>query len=217
MRYLTILLLGLASTGCAYRDFTPVPMGDASHFAVPLGAADQLVVRVPAGDVDVIGGAGDKVIATLAIECPENKSSCFRRMRDVRFVAERDGNVLTVRLNRNGAFGFRDAQVNATIEVPSAPQLLVDMTAGDLSVEHANACLEIDAGAGDINVVDAADRYGRVFLDAGVGDAHLEVNGRSLPSPRALLIGAEVDWQLGSGDCELLVDLQAGDIDVRLQ
>ena len=95
-------------------------------------------------------------------------------------------------------------------------ELAVNMTAGELHVSGVDACLSVDMGAGDVEIQAPADMVGRVALDAGIGDAHLSVGESSYEAPRSWLIGAELLWEQGTGPCDLVVDLQAGDINVSL-
>ena len=70
--------------------------------------------------------------------------------------------------------------------------------------------------AGDIDLEVAKNLMRSVDIDTGVGDASLTVDGNIKKQHRSLLIGAEVHWHDGSGDCDMRVDLQAGDAKIRL-
>ncbi|MDJ0653480.1 MAG: hypothetical protein QNJ40_04945 [Xanthomonadales bacterium] len=218
MRIWILLLLCGINTACVIdARVKDTVIGPERQVAVPVNERSIVSVRIPAGDVDVLASDGEDLTAELVIRCASEDSACARRLRDVSFVTRerRDGSI-SITLSRNSSTGYRDAEVQATIYVPKAAQLALDMTAGDLHVGPINACVEVDMGAGDVNVFARTSDYRSVDIDAGVGDASLSVDGRNFDAPRSWLVGAQMEWRDGSGRCDMVVDLQAGDIDVRL-
>ena len=75
---------------------------------------------------------------------------------------------------------------------------------------------DIDMMAGDVQVEVAAASVKTAHVDANFGDVSLVTTGDAHEGPRRLLVGAEMDWQEGSGDCALAVDLTFGDVTVTL-
>ncbi|MEM9533168.1 MAG: hypothetical protein AAGA23_19770 [Pseudomonadota bacterium] len=218
VRICIVLLLGAFNTACVIDSRTKDTMiGPERQLALPVSEKSVVSVRIPVGEVNVLASDGEDLTAELVIRCADEDSACARRLRDVSFVTRerRDGSV-AVRLSRNSSSGYRDAEVEATIYVPTTGQLELNMTAGELRVDPIDACVEVDMGAGDVNVMANTSNYRSVEIDAGVGDAHLSIDGRSYHVPRSWLIGAQTQWREGDGRCDMLVDLQAGDIDVQL-
>ncbi|MEM1088850.1 MAG: hypothetical protein AAGB27_14045 [Pseudomonadota bacterium] len=212
------LLLCLLGSGCVIDARTKdVAIGPERRLALPVTDDSDVSVRIPIGEIEVIAGNDDQLRIDLLVLCPSQDSACARRLADLEFVTrEDDDGSLRIRLSRNAATSFRDAHLRASVQVPPVRKLSLDVSAGELSVGPVDACVEVDMGAGDVNVRARAVRYSNVDLDAGIGDASLAVDGRRLRTRRSLLVGAEVAWHEGRGECDMLVDLQTGNISVAL-
>ena len=214
----TLTLCGalLATSGCVIdareRDTLIEPVRTVD-LAVPEDAA--ILIRIPAGDVDITNSPDDQVHGQMRILCPDLDGRCARKLGDLEFETGSAGGELRVALSRDGMWQLRHGQLEVDIQVPRGHPLVVDVSAGDVNVAVDN-CVTADIEAGDASFRVPRDLVRRVVLDTGIGDASLNVDGRDREGRRALLVGAEVDWDGGTGDCEMSVDLQAGDLRVDL-
>jgi hypothetical protein len=214
---LPVLLVPVLLSGCvvdARRADTVI--GPERRLDLPLTGVTRVLVRIPVGDIEIEAADDDRLTAEMIIKCPDRDSRCARRLADVALISELRGETLVVRSSKNSSMNYREGNVRTVVRVPEVARLDVDVTAGDLNVSNVSACLSIDMGAGDVDVSVPARGIAGVALDAGIGDASLRVNDRHRSAPRSLLVGAELDWHEGTGDCEMDVDLQVGDISVEL-
>ncbi len=210
-------LAALIATGCASEPrYADTPVGAPRLIELPVAEHDRVLIRIPAGDVRIVGTGGDRLRGELILKCPDATGRCARRLSEVEFVGLVKPGAVDLRLTHDRSYRYRDGSLKAVIEVPRARELEVRMTAGDLEIDRVDACLTVHMGAGDVGIRAPADRVARVKLDAGVGDAGLTAGGRHIEAPRSWLIGAELDWGPGAGACDMVVDLRAGDIDVSL-
>ncbi|MDX1572178.1 MAG: hypothetical protein R3200_16970 [Xanthomonadales bacterium] len=214
----TLTLCGalLITSGCVIdareRDTLIEPVRNV-EIVVPADAT--IFVRVPAGDVDITNSPDDLLRGQMRIMCPDRESRCAKRLGDLEFTTETSADEVRVALSRDGMWQFRHGNVEVDLQVPSEHTLNLDMSAGDVNVEVAN-CLAADIEAGDASFSVPLDRVRSVDLDTGVGDAALSVDGDWRAGRRSMLVGAEVHWHEGPGECEMMVDLQAGDLRVDL-
>ncbi|MEM9057590.1 MAG: hypothetical protein AAGD86_08945, partial [Pseudomonadota bacterium] len=209
-------LAALALGGCASVSEFEAAADSRFRIAVPLNVALEL--DLPSGEIEVVGVDGDELSARIAIECPAGKSSCVKRAQAVEFVAESTTDLLRLALNRDGMTSYRGQRVKLEVSVPASRRLHAKIGSGSLLVTGVRGCVSVDMLAGEAVVYVPAVRTGSVALDAGVGDASLRfADGRDLEGRRALLIGAEVEWTGGPGQCDVEVDLQFGEISVVMQ
>ena len=193
-----------------------VVVGPERTIDIPVTSSTIVDLRIPVGDVRIEGTSGARLSAGMEVKCPDLDSACARRLGELQFVTDFHNDRLVLRTNKNSSMKYRSGQVTTTIYIPQVSKVNVNMTAGDLNINNVQACLTVDMTAGDIEVDISEELVASVMLDAGVGDASLRVDDRYRSAPRSWLIGAELDWDHGSGHCHVDVDLQAGDISVQL-
>ncbi len=182
---------------------------------VDVGPAAPLWLRVPAGDIQVNQGQAGELRAELTVMCPSRDSRCAKGMEQLELITETNADGVHLALNKNRAFSYRNAQIIVTMFVPADHPLHLDVTAGDVDLDVAN-CAEVNMEAGDLTLKVPEKMVRSVDVDTGVGDATLTRKGRYMSGRRSLLIGAEIQWHQGTGDCDIVVDLQAGDAKVNL-
>lgn len=196
-------------------------IGQPRILQLPVSSSTTLDIKLDVGDVTVVSTNSNQLSAEMIIKCPGIDSRCAKRLADLDWVSAITGEQLTLMTNRHSAsklssLRYRDAEITIRIEIPKVKQVNIEMVAGNLRIDNVDACFDIDMDAGDIDLEVTRDAIGSVDIDTGVGDASLTVDGSLENQHRPLLIGAEVHWHDGSGDCEMKVDLQAGDAEIRL-
>ena len=90
------------------------------------------------------------------------------------------------------------------------------MGAGEVRISGLGRDLNVELGAGDIEIRMPEDAVRSVELQAGVGDAQLRRTRGSVETARAHLIGASVRWNEGRGDARVQAQVGAGDVDLVL-
>lgn len=211
------LICPLMLSACAsYSGPKEIVVGQEKTIDIPIAGDSRVDLRIPVGEVFIEGVSGNRLQADMVILCADEEGSCARRLSDVAFVTSIEGDHVIVRTSKNGSMKYRDADVRTHVRIPAVRSVHVNMTAGDLNISKLLGCLTIDMGAGDVDVDLAQSLVASVHLDAGLGDASMAVDGRHRDARRALLVGAEMDWDQGTGDCRVDVDLQAGDIFLEL-
>lgn len=183
--------------------------------AVPPGATISL--RLPPGEAFVEGVEGDKLSAELELRCAEATGRCAKRAEDVRWIVEHGEGSISLHPSSVSMFSYTDMEATARVQVPDDHALRVEMSAGDLEIERVSGCLTVDMGAGDVNVQAPREDVRTAHVDANFGDAALYVDGGGGEGKRSLIpVGADAEWDEGTGPCALAVDLNFGDATVTL-
>ena len=210
-----LLSLSLLASAAASADEYPYLAADQS-IDIELQEGMPLRLLIPSGDIDVIGVKGNELHAELTIRCETDSGKCAERAAATGFeTTERDGRVV-VGLKDISFFKSGSMEIDMKIEVPRETSVELLMGAGDLDVKDVSGCLRVDMDAGDLDVEAPADTVRSVAIDVGMGDAGLTVGKKSYEASRPFLVGAEVEWDEGEGECELRADLQFGDATVTL-
>jgi len=220
------IILALSScilvTNCASEyDGHGVVIGPEKTLEIPVSSSSILGIKLDVGEVTIIGTDSDQLTAKIIVECPGLDSRCANRLADLDWVSAMTGEQLTLMTNKHStsrlsSLRYREARITTRIEIPKVTQVNLEMRAGDLKVHNVDACFNIDMDAGDIDLAASSNLIRSVDIDTGVGDASLNVEGHPKNEHRSLLVGAEVHWHDGSGDCQMKVDLQAGNAEIRL-
>ncbi len=90
------------------------------------------------------------------------------------------------------------------------------MGIGELDITGAERDVYVDMGIGEARLWLRESVVGAVYLDSGIGEAALYGASDGVDSSRSFLIGAELEWESGPGDSEVVVDLGIGEISVHL-
>ena len=234
----SLALLGsMILVGCVHTEFGPVNTQIGSERLIQLQVDENTLVDVhlPPGEITVGYLPGSELSASMVLYCPSEGSRCDSKLNDLDFVVSRNGNRLTIKINKNFSKFINNSKVVTRLNIPSvrtleistiagdvhiggivAQRLDVNLKAGDLDIIDIQACLKVDQGAGDVSIRMAEDFVASVKLDAGVGDVSLRDRGGYHAGKRAWLIGAELDWHSGHRGCDMEVDLQAGNVQVTL-
>ncbi|MEM9304338.1 MAG: hypothetical protein AAGE01_19665 [Pseudomonadota bacterium] len=172
-------------------------------------------VRIPAAVVNLENSDDGRLRGEMRILCPSLDSHCAEKLGDNAFVTEEVNGEFRLQLKHNGSWRYRNAEVHVDLWLPEGNPVFIDLTAGELDAKLAN-CVRADVEAGDVSFELPISIVSSVELDAGLGDAGLYIDGRWIDGHRSLLVGAEAEWSGGDGDCEVDIDLQAGDLRLEL-
>lgn len=208
-----ILTSGCASQGASERDRL---MGPERIVSSEAGSVREIVIDIPVGSVNVVAVPGSRVSASLEIRCAEDNRSCKRLAEEVQLEQQVFENHMFLSPSTDSKFAFRHADARYEVEIPERIPVRIEMGYGSLSVKGLRADLTIDMSAGEISVQAPRDAVRRVWADANVGDASLLGADSGSEGERRLLVGAEADWREGTGEHDIVIDLNAGDISVVL-
>lgn len=210
-RVLFVALLLLATTGAAVAQD---PTRTVEQDFLP-GGASTIHLDLSFGEILVEGSRGKQVEATLELYCNRaDEAKCRKRAERVRLVAKTNGSRFTIKTKGTPRGRARGIRARMVVRVPDELLLDVNNRAGAVTVRGMKADVEIDAPAGDVEVVYPQKRVRSVKLDIGVGSIRLhlkdgsQVKGRGFPR--------SVRWT-GNGDAAINVDVGTGDITVKLE
>ena len=175
--------------------------------------SDVLELTIPAGEVSVKGEDIASVSALARIRCPRDSRRCAEWAEDARLVSSRSGNRVRLGIDAKARM---NASVKVTILVPRDSPLRIRMGYGELDAEGMEDDLSVRMKAGEVSIGMPRDAVEKVHLAARFGDASMYLGDRSLEGRRPLLVGAKVDWQEGTGQHSVDVDLRYGDVQLRL-
>ena len=215
-RLLMVLPFAVSLVACAGEVRRDAPIGSPRTVEASVPAAARLEISLPPGEAVIEGGSGDALKARMDVRCHDATGSCADRAARMHWVIDSSDSAVKLTATPESMLAYRDTDTTTHVWVPDDRVLLVNMSAGDLEITRVSGCLEVHVEAGDVSIEVPTASVHTAWLDANVGDASLALNGDTIEGHRRLLVGAEVDWQEGSGACALSVDLGAGDIQATL-
>jgi hypothetical protein len=184
--------------------------------AIPVGSAERVRVQFSYGQLSIEPGEGNAVKLQLAVRCKRGGERCAELLDDIDFdVVTRDGEI-EVRVDRLPKFNTRGISAKLRVFVPQGQRLVVEMGAGEIRISDLAHDVDIQLGAGeiDIHMPEAAVRS--VALQAGVGDAQLRRGRGKIETARAHFIGASVRWDEGRGQARVAAQVGAGEVQLCL-
>ncbi len=202
----------------------------------PRAEYEGVAFELNVGEIRVTGERTDTIAAEVRIRCPRgrDREKCEERAQDVELSSYDRRGRLYLEVEGTGLWRSRDATVQVFLTVPEDMPTQLDMGTGELTVENLAADLEIemsigeltlndvsgnvaiDMGIGEVNVTMPQDAVGEVTLDNGVGETELRhLDGRN--AVEGILGGTDVHWNSGTGPNSVKVDLNVGEILVRLR
>ena len=216
----SVLLVGLLATlgGCASQGPPERArlMGPDKRISGDADAVSDILIEIPVGSVNVIAVPGSRVNGSMEVRCDARSSRCARLAEEVHLELQVFQNRMILSPSTQSKFAFRNADVRYRIELPENTPVRIDMGYGSLSVKGLRSDLTVDMSAGEVSVEAPREVVRRVWADANFGDASLKGTDTGREGERRLLVGAEADWREGSGQHDIVIDLNAGDISVRL-
>lgn len=208
---LTLALVLSACAGTSDRSMKVTP-----NNALSADVAQVLVLQLPSGDVTVRPSPDDQLHATTVFYCAEGGDRCRKKSEAAKIHLQSEDKTSTLSFSPGSSYSTRTANINIDIAVPVVEQLVVDMPAGALTVESPTACIRLKLGAGDASIRAPESDVASVDLDTGLGESSLRTSSGQADESRPLLVGSEVNWDKGSGNCDLRGRVRAGSLSVHL-
>jgi hypothetical protein len=199
------------------------------------GSHEAVSFDLNVGELEVTGASTDKITAEVSVRCPSgrDRDRCRDRAEDVALnVRDRRGR-LYLEIEGTGMWRSRDAVVSVKLTIPRdldveidfgtgeltmedlAGDVSIDMSIGELTLANLSGDLTVDMGVGEISVTMPQEAIGVVTLDNGIGETELRHrDGRN--AVEGILGGTDVHWDSGSGPHEVKIELNVGEIRVRL-
>ncbi|MEM7349924.1 MAG: hypothetical protein AAF657_03905 [Acidobacteriota bacterium] len=180
-----------------------------------LGDTTKVHINLSFGDISVEGIDSNQVEIEMVLDCArENIEACRTRARRVQLAPRMSQKELKIRLKRTPWARLKGIKARMKVRLPSHVSLEVDVKSGSVYITGLTSHINVDSGAGDIDILGRRDRTAMVDVDSGFGKADLWLgDGRVEGSgwPRS------IDWR-GSGEAEINVDLVGtGDVSIRLE
>lgn len=212
MKNTLALLLVLMWTGAAAvaADET-VRTLDTRVFA---GEVHTLEIDLGVGNITVEGTDSRDVEVEVDLSCGrEDAVKCQNRAQRIELVPRRKKGRLKVRLKGTprGRAGGISAEMR--LRIPRRLGLEVDLQAGNIALADIESHIEVDVGAGDVDVSGQQASMSEVKVAVGVGKADLWLGDGRIEGtgfPRTL------NWH-GNGAAELEIDVGTGDVTVKLR
>lgn len=187
-------------------------------FEQDVTSAQLIRLNVPAGAMEVVGIAGNKVIAEATAVCEEPDQDACRELLQQMQWAPKAGSIAELSLNPAGTSEYNQIKVKIKLGVPRDKHLEVNLGAGELNISDTSACLIAELNAGQISIALAQSQLASASLSAMVGDAKLvNANGETTSGKRSALVGAQLDWNGGSGQCHTQAKVLAGEAKLTLK
>jgi len=190
---------------------------DTLRRSFPSAGIESVRIDLRWGELEIQATDADDIEIVLTRECRRNDDRCNERLADVDIEGDRRGKRLELEVTGLARWEHSKAHVRVVARVPRQQALVVDMGAGEVTVEGFGSDVEVDLGAGEVRVRMAEDSVGRVDLRAGVGDTTLRRPGGGVAAERARLVGSTLNWDDGPGRALVDCRVGAGEVDVRLE
>lgn len=194
----------------------------------PAAGITKLELKGNVGDVRIRGGAGNEIRLELRLEGKRSRSWLGRSREGDPYAVELDartsGDTLLLDLR-----GDRErVEEKWTLEIPERLAARVELGVGEMNIRGLSGGVHLRLGVGDINaevlegdidaevgVGDARIRtssksYGRVSLEASVGDTHLELPNHTVKYPKPAGAGNRISLD-GTGKDRIRVEAGVGD------
>jgi hypothetical protein len=207
--YLALLLTLLLAGDAAAQEEVRT-----SDYRVFAGEAEKLHVDLSFGDLTIEGAEVRDVEVEVVFTCTrQDLEKCRRQADKIRLQPRVYGKTLDVQLQRTSRGRLSGISARMKLKVPRRLAVEVDARAGDVLVSNMDSDVEVDVGAGDVDLGHRQSLVGTVKVDVGVGNADLWLNDSRIEAtgfPRSLT------WR-GSGTAKIEVDVGTGDVAVRLE
>lgn len=156
--------------------------------SVARGGIRRLVIDVPAGEVDIRNGAGDRLTVSGYVsrdpDSDRNRAKEQRIVDDttVEIAVRNDEAVVRRRFGPN-AEGWRAgtfSNYHVTVEIPPGIDLDVRTKFGDLTIDGSFGDIDVDMRAGDVNVRLPRKDVRQLNVSARIGDVHARLGDESI-------------------------------------
>lgn len=195
-----------------------------------------VVFELDIGEVEISGADTDTLRAEVEVRCRRgrNREKCKDRAEDVTLSSRERGGKLYLEVTGTSLWRSRDIDVFVRLTLPEDMPTELDFGTGKLSIENlsgdiilemsigeatltdVSGNITIDMGIGEVSVSMPQDAVGEVTLDNGIGKTELRHrDGRN--AMEGILGGIDVHWDNGTGPSVVKIDLNVGEIRVRLR
>lgn len=190
-----------------------------------VGNAKVIRLNLPVGDVAVTGIAGNTITTEVTASCKdvptEKRLKCYELLTKLEWtqkIGSTSTSTSTFALAPTGISHYDHAKVEIKIGVPQDKNLNIDLSVGSLNITGTSGCLTADVNAGEIHITQEEAQLAAAKLSANVGDVELtSAGGEKTVGKRSLLVGANLSWTQGKGDCEIEAGVLAGKVNLVLK
>jgi len=181
------------------------------------GDYEEVMLEVKVGEVNVRGSGDDEIVLSVRVECEwDDVDDCRDRVDDIEIVPSDWGDGLYLGIEGLGFWGSRGVHLEIDLTLPARMPVALDVGVGEVEIADLLGDVTVDLGVGEIDIRMDAAAVRAVTLDNGIGESRLRYpEGKQDVS--GILGGTEVFWDLGSGDHEVKVELNVGEIRVTLR
>lgn len=178
------------------------------------GEVHSLELDLGIGDITIEGTNGRNVEVTVELTCGrEDDAKCRRRADRLSIKPRRKKGLLLIRLKGASRGKAGGISANMHVKVPRRLALEVDVLDGDVTISKMRSHIEVDVGAGDVDLNGRKQDVAQFKGAVGVGKVDLwldegRIEGSGFPR--------SVSWH-GDGAAEWEVDIGTGDVSARLE
>ena len=179
---------------------------------------EGITLEVSVGEVRIEGADVDKVQAEVRVRCPRKMDldECRDRAEDVEITADDSRGKLVLEVRGLSKWRSRGMNVDVRFTVPEDLPFELEMGIGEVEIVDLRNDLTVDMGIGEVSVRMDEDVVGSVTLDNGIGESDL-LYSDGKQSTSGFLAGKDVEWDKGPGTHTVIVELNIGEIEVRLR
>ena len=179
---------------------------------------EGITLEVSVGAVHIKGADVDQVLAEVRVRCPRRMDldECRDRADDVEITADDSRGKLVLEVRGLSKWRSRGMNVDVHFTVPEDLPFELDMGIGEVEIVDLRSDLKVDLGIGEVSIRMDEEVVGSVTLDNGIGESNL-LYSDGKQSTSGFLGGKEVVWNRGPGTHEVIVELNIGEIEVRLK
>jgi len=195
-----------------------------------------VVFELNVGEVEIAGVDTDTIRAEIEVRCARGRKleRCKDRAEHVTLRSRERGGKLYLEITGTSLWRSRDAHVFVRLTLPEdmrteldfgtgalsieniSGDIILEMSIGEATLSNVSGNVTVDMGIGEVSVSMPQDAVGEVTLDNGIGETELRHrDGRS--AMEGILGGTDVHWDNGTGPHVVKIDLNIGEIRVRLR
>jgi len=199
-------------------------------------SSEAVVFDLNVGEMKVSGTDGGQILAEIRVRCVRgrDRSKCEKRAEVVSLASSNRRGKLYLEIEGTGLWRSRDVTVEVTLQIPNDMPLELEVGTGEAELENLGGSLffemgagaatltnlsgdvTVDMGVGEITLTMPESAVGEVMLDNGIGETELShKEGRN--AVEGILGGTDVHWKSGPGSHIVKIDLNIGEITVRLR
>jgi hypothetical protein len=227
-----VIAAGLAPQAAAAQDRVVRTISESFE---PAGAT-AVRLELSAGEVRVKGAAVETISVEVRVDCPRGRDldRCRDNAEDVSVTTAVRRGTLVIYAEGPGFWRARDAHLDIELTLPRALAFRLELTAGDVEISEVGGGVIVDLGAGELRLTDiggdiivdmgagevmlttSEDTIRSVTLDNGIGESVLH-HRNGARSREGVMPGTDVRWNDGPGTHRIEIDLNVGEINVRLR